>query len=128
MFVDRTGLVRAPNCCVLLLIFGVFFYSYESLGRQPKLFVVDEIENAPKNDQNVVPNQSTVLLGLALFESSLQTPQQRFALRFAGYADFPQGLEAMPCRDEPLILGDFHQCGQVLMYTALRETDLSQLM
>ena len=108
MFVDRTGLVRAPNCCVLLPIFGFFFYSHEALGRQPKLFVVDEIENAPKNDQNVVPNQRAIPLGLALFESSLQTPQQRFALRFASYPDFPQGLEAMPCRDEPLILGDFH--------------------
>jgi hypothetical protein len=27
--------------------------------------------------RNVVPNQSTIPLGLALFESSLQTPQQR---------------------------------------------------
>ena len=60
--------------------------------------------------------------------AELRNLNSALLLRFASYPDFPQGLEAMPCRDEPLILGDFHQCGQVLMYTALRETDLSQLM
>jgi hypothetical protein len=53
MFVNRTGLVRAPNCCVLLPTLGVIFHSHEALGRQRNLFVVDEIEYAPKNDQNV---------------------------------------------------------------------------
>jgi len=32
---------------------GVIFHSHEALGRQRNLFVVDEIEYAPKNDQNV---------------------------------------------------------------------------
>ena len=99
--------VLAPHCGVLLPIFKVFFHSHKVLGRQSNFLVFDEIENAPKNHQNVVANQSTVLLNLAFFESSRQAFRQRFALWFAGYADFPQGLEAMPCRDEPLILGDF---------------------
>jgi hypothetical protein len=91
MFVDRAGLVRA-NLLRTSPGIWVFFDSHESLGRQPKLFVVDEIENAPKNDQNVVPNQNTIPLGLALFESSLQTPPTALWLRFAGYADFPAGI------------------------------------
>ena len=64
----RTGLVRAPNCCVLLPIFGVFFYSQESLGRQPKLFVVDEIEKAPNKHHKVVTKKNTITIGLANIE------------------------------------------------------------
>ncbi|MCU1315585.1 MAG: hypothetical protein JWN63_907 [Candidatus Acidoferrum typicum] len=47
---------------VPLSVFEVFFHSHEVLGRQPNLFVLDEVKNAPKNHQNVVPNQSAVLV------------------------------------------------------------------
>ena len=72
IFPDRTGVVLAPYCAVLLPIFKVFFGSHEVLGRQLNFFVIDEIENTPKNHQNVVANQSSVLLNFAFSESSRQ--------------------------------------------------------
>jgi hypothetical protein len=123
----RRGLSSfAPDDSIFLPVLGVLLRSHELLCGRPNFFVPDGIVDTPEDHENVVANQSTILLSGTLPESDREAVQQSLALWFADYPNLPERLQAMPGSDEPLVFGYVQQGRKLAEHASFRVT-LSQV-
>ena len=85
----------------------------------PYFLIVNSVVQPSEAFDDVITDQSTVLMSCTIVEPIFESSHEKFLLLYAHQTDLPERLHAMSCCNESFIADDREQGRKVLEHSAL---------